>query len=70
MREGFTSESDILPRRVMMAFDSGPLNGIEITQERFDWAKQRYYELMRWDSQGRPGEDCLKQLDLLQIIDL
>ena len=32
-REGFTEKDDRLPKRVMQAFKSGPLEGVEITEE-------------------------------------
>jgi aldehyde:ferredoxin oxidoreductase len=69
LREGFTAEDDKLPKRVMTAFTEGPLEGIEITQEAFDWAKQRYYELMGWDPQsGEPSEACLRELGLDDLL--
>jgi aldehyde:ferredoxin oxidoreductase len=70
LREGFSAADDKLPRRVMKAFASGPLKGIEITQEAFDWAKRRYYELMKWDADsGVPGAECLRELNLDQLLE-
>ena len=69
LREGFTADDDKLPRRVMKAFESGPLAGVEITDEAFNWAKRRYYELMKWDPDtGVPGNDCLKALELESLL--
>jgi aldehyde:ferredoxin oxidoreductase len=68
-REGFTAEDDRLPERVMTAFTEGPLEGIEITQEAFDWAKRRYYELMGWDPHsGQPTAQCLRRLGLDEML--
>jgi aldehyde:ferredoxin oxidoreductase len=65
LREGFTADDDTLPRRVMEPFMSGPLAGIEISQEAFAWAKRRYYELMQWDpDSGAPTGECLRELEL------
>ncbi len=65
LREGFTADDDKLPKRVMRAFETGPLAGIEVTQEAFDWAKRRYYELMAWDPDtGAPTPACLHRLGL------
>jgi aldehyde:ferredoxin oxidoreductase len=65
LREGFTEADDKLPRRVMEAFDEGPLAGVEITEEDFDWARRRYFELMTWDPEtGAPTEECLHKLGL------
>jgi aldehyde:ferredoxin oxidoreductase len=68
LREGFTADDDKLPKRVMKAFQSGPLAGVEISEASFDWARRRYYELMQWDPEtGVPGEACLEQLGIRQL---
>jgi aldehyde:ferredoxin oxidoreductase len=69
LREGFTADDDKLPKRVMKAFQSGPLADVEINDETFDWAKRRYYELMKWDPDtGVPSEACLAELKLEHLI--
>ena len=69
LREGFTAEDDKLPRRVMKAFKSGPLAGVEIRDETFAWARRRYYELMEWDPETAvPTELCLQQLGLEALL--
>ena len=71
LREGFTADDDRLPKRVMNAFASGPLEGIEITPESFHWARRRFYELMRWDPDtGVPGQECLHDLQLGRFLDV
>lgn len=68
-REGFTKEDDHLPGRVMKAFETGPLAGVEITPEAFDWALHRYYELMGWDRQtGYPQPERLEALGLAELL--
>ncbi len=70
LREGFSADDDRLPRRVMKAFKSGPLAGVEITEEAFNWAKRRYYELMKWHPEtGVPSEDCLAELELIDLLE-
>ena len=70
LREGFTADDDRLPRRVMQPFASGPLEGIEITDEDFAWAKRRFYELMEWDPEtGAPTGECLHELGLDRLLD-
>jgi aldehyde:ferredoxin oxidoreductase len=65
LREGFTADDDKLPKRVRKAFKTGPLSGVEITAEAFEWAKRRYYELMQWDpNTGVPSQACLRELEL------
>ena len=69
LREGFTADDDKLPKRVMRAFATGPLAGIEVTQEAFDWAKRRYYELMAWDPDtGAPTPASLERLGLTALV--
>ena len=69
LREGLTAADDKLPKRVMKAFESGPLAGVEITPEAFEWAKRRYYELMRWDPDtGEPSQSCLRDLELDKLV--
>lgn len=68
LREGFTADDDKLPKRVRQAFREGPLAGIEISDESFNWAKRRYYELMKWDpNTGLPSEACLQELSLDEV---
>jgi len=63
LREGFSAADDSLPKRVMKAFTTGPLEGIEITEERFAWARRRFYELMKWDAEtGVPTDECRREL--------
>jgi aldehyde:ferredoxin oxidoreductase len=69
LREGFTEQDDRIPRRVMKAFTEGPIAGNEITEENFEWAKQRFYEMMGWDVQtGVPTEECLQQLGITDLL--
>lgn len=68
-REGFTEADDRLPRRVMKAFDTGPLSGIEITPDSFDWALRRFYELMGWDREtGTPSSERVEALGLTELL--
>jgi aldehyde:ferredoxin oxidoreductase len=65
VRQGFTVEDDVLPRRVMTAFEEGPLKGVGITDEDFAWARRRFYEMMDWDPEtGVPTDECLQKLGL------
>jgi aldehyde:ferredoxin oxidoreductase len=65
LREGFRSEDDRLPRRVMTAFDEGPIAGEGIRDEDLAWFKRRYYEMLKWDPDtGEPTTECLRELGL------
>jgi len=69
LREGFTADDDVLPRRVMTAFDEGPIAGEGISQEDFDWFKRNFYQSMGWDpDSGAPTAECLRKLDLDDLL--
>jgi aldehyde:ferredoxin oxidoreductase len=69
LREGLTVADDRLPRRVMRAFESGPLAGSEITEEALAWARSRFFELMKWDREtGEPTDECLRELELDHLL--
>ena len=69
LREGLTVDDDKIPGRVMKAFSEGPIAGNEINEDAFYWAKRRYYEMMKWDPEtGVPGEECLDELGLKELL--
>lgn len=67
LREGFTADDDKLPKRVRKAFERGPIAGVEVTDEAFEWAKHRYYELMGWSAEGVPSAEAIERLGLDQL---
>jgi aldehyde:ferredoxin oxidoreductase len=68
-REGFSAADDRLPKRVLKAFASGPLAGIDIDAEALAWARRRYYQLMRWDPDtGVPSRESLAALEIDQLL--
>lgn len=71
LREGFTADDDKLPKRVMRAFKHGPLVDVELSDDAFNWAKRRHYELMQWDmDSGAPREECLEELKLHALLEI
>lgn len=69
LREGVTAADDRLPKRVMQAFNSGPIEGTGISDEDLSWFKRRFYEEMSWDPEsGRPTDDCLRSLGLDRLL--
>jgi aldehyde:ferredoxin oxidoreductase len=70
LREGFTAEDDRLPRRVMTAFEQGPIQGSGIGDDDFRRFRRRFYERMGWDpDSGVPGDQCLRDLDLARLLE-
>jgi aldehyde:ferredoxin oxidoreductase len=69
LREGLTADDDRLPKRVMIAFESGPIEGSGISEEDFAWFKRRFYERMGWDAEtGAPSDECLRGLGLDRLL--
>ena len=68
LREGFTAEDDKLPRRVMKAFQEGPLAGVEVPEEAFLAARNYWYGLMGWTEDGVPTTERLQQLGLTELL--
>jgi aldehyde:ferredoxin oxidoreductase len=70
LREGFTAEDDVLPRRVMTAFEEGPIAGDGISDEEFAWFRRRYYERMGWDpDSGVPTAGRIRELGLEELLE-
>ena len=69
LREGFTEEDDRLPERVMKAFNKGPLKDKAITPEKFRAARNYWYELMGWDTNGVPTSERLEKLGLTELLE-
>ncbi|MGC8780030.1 MAG: aldehyde ferredoxin oxidoreductase family protein [Anaerolineae bacterium] len=68
LREGFTEKDDRLPKRVMQAFKTGPLAGVEITEEAFYRSRQTWYGLMGWTPEGVPTQERLAKLGLMELL--
>lgn len=64
-REGFTKEDDTLPERVFEPFQDGPSKGVALDREKYEKAKETYYEIAGCDRKtGNPTEGKLKRLSL------
>jgi len=65
LREGLTAETDKLAKRFLTAFESGPLKGVGVPEEKVMDARRVYYALMGWDPEtGVPTEGKLYDLGL------
>ncbi len=54
IREGFDRTDDVVLKRVLEAFSSGPLEGVSIDKDAFQQGIKYYYESMGWDKDGIP----------------
>jgi aldehyde:ferredoxin oxidoreductase len=68
LREGLTAADDRLPKRVMKAFQEGPLADIGITEEALHRARQAWYALMGWTPDGVPTRERLAFLGLVDLM--
>jgi aldehyde:ferredoxin oxidoreductase len=68
LREGLSAADDRIPKRVMKAFESGPLAGIEITDAALMAALLMWYTLMGYTEEGVPTEARLEELGLAELL--
>ena len=64
VREGLKREDDRLPPRLHKALASGPLKGARFDPDEFEKAKETYYLMMGWNSQGKPTLAKLQELGI------
>jgi aldehyde:ferredoxin oxidoreductase len=72
VREGFTRKDDTLPVRLMEPKINGPLTNSSISVNDLEHAKDIYYKMVGWDSNGVPTIEKLRELgiDWIEKIDL
>ncbi len=67
LREGFSKKDDTLPQRYFREPTPTGLpmvKGKKINREKFDKMLDEYYELHKWDKNGKPPRKRLKELGL------
>jgi aldehyde:ferredoxin oxidoreductase len=68
-REGVGSESDTVPPKLLTPLQGGPTDGVAITTEEMERARDLFYQMMRWDQDGHPTRAALAELDLGWLAD-
>ncbi|NOX63457.1 MAG: aldehyde ferredoxin oxidoreductase family protein [Chloroflexi bacterium] len=63
-REGAGREEDKLPKKMYKALKGGRSDGIALTPEEIEQAKDWYYEMAGWDQNGVPAREKLESLGL------
>ncbi len=63
-REGFTRDDDSLPKKLYKPLKGGRSEGIHLTPEELEQAKDWYYEMAGWDQNGVPTREKLDSLGL------
>ncbi len=70
-REGFTREDDKLPKKMFKALKGGASDGVFLTEEELETAKDQYYRMSGWDvATGTPQRKKLEELGLEWLADM
>ena len=64
LREGFTSNDDKLPHRMMEAHDTGPIAGRIVSDHELHKAIVNHYLIMGWNENGVPKPEEISRLAL------
>jgi aldehyde:ferredoxin oxidoreductase len=64
LREGFTKEDDILPRRLATSQRGGNLEGVIVDPMKLSEARELYYQMLGWSAEGIPTRSRLVELDI------
>lgn len=62
VREGFTDDDDVLPKRFFQPRTNGALANKALDPQKMDKAKRYYYNLMGWDNKGMPLPERIEEL--------
>jgi aldehyde:ferredoxin oxidoreductase len=68
-REGFTREHDVLPPKLAKPRVGGPSDGLFVDPAELERAKDTYYAMCGWDTQGVPTRGTLEELGLGWVAD-
>lgn len=68
-REGFTRDHDVLPPKLSQPREGGPSHGMFVDPDDLERAKDTYYAMVGWDSQGIPTRAKLEELNLSWVAD-
>ena len=69
-REGIGREADRLPKKLFQALKGGPTDGVALTEEEIEQAKDLYYAMAGWDvATGTPTRSKLEELGLGWVAD-
>ncbi len=70
-RDGYTKKEDTLPERLFVPLEDGPSKGAHVDKQRFEEAKELYYQLAGWDAEsGNPTKATLNKLSLGWLLNI
>jgi aldehyde:ferredoxin oxidoreductase len=68
-REGVGAEADTMPAKMQVPLQGGATDGMSITAQEFEAAKDLYYRMVGWDENGHPTPAKLTELALGWVAD-
>jgi aldehyde:ferredoxin oxidoreductase len=69
-REGLGRDDEVLPKKLSQALVGGKSDGVLVTEEEVETAKDTYYAMAGWDvASGTPGRPKLEELGLGWVAD-
>jgi aldehyde:ferredoxin oxidoreductase len=68
-REGVGREADTVPKKLTQALSGGASDGVTVTVEEIEAAKDLYFEMVGWDEDGKPRRAKLEELSLGWVAD-
>jgi aldehyde:ferredoxin oxidoreductase len=68
-REGVGREADTLPKKLTKGLQGGASDGVFVTEEEIETAKDLYFEMVGWDNDGKPRRAKLEELSLGWVAD-
>ena len=71
LREGQKSNEDRLPIRFFKrSFTKGPAKGKMLSENEFKKSLNEYYNIRKWNLNGKPTKEKIKELDLSKYLDI
>jgi aldehyde:ferredoxin oxidoreductase len=68
-REGVGREADTVPKKLTQGLKGGASDGVIVTEEEVEAAKDLYFEMAGWDENGKPRRAKLEELALGWVAD-
>jgi aldehyde:ferredoxin oxidoreductase len=68
-REGVGREADTVPKKLTQGLQGGASDGVIVTVEEIEAAKDLYFEMLGWDENGKPRRAKLEELALGWVAD-
>jgi len=68
-REGVGREADTVPKKLTQGLQGGVSDGVIVTVEEIETAKDLYFEMLGWDQNGMPRRAKLEELALGWVAD-